>query len=459
MSNLPATVQQDCVADFSNFPSAAKVIHMALSGKFRVICLEGTIRSGKSFTGVSVLTLLHKMYPGTRSIIVRDTLETLKKNTLPTCHKAIPDSFIKKFNASAYSWDFTNGSHCEFFAEQDERDPERKRWNGLEVNYILLDQIEEIQLKTFEKALERLGSYFVPKSKGVTPPPVLICTVNPTFDWPRKVFYEPSQNSTLPDNWAMYKMSLFDNPHVEPSYLESLNELKRQNLTKYLRFVEGDWEVKEKEGNEWIDKFDRNVHVKDVEYVKGYSVHLSWDFNTVPYMTCHAYQLFDVNGYIEIHGIREYCYGAPKNSIEAIAKDIKRDFPGASMYLYGDATGNNRIPGFGGLTQFTEVANQLRGHIHNTSHRINKKNPNPLTARDFINNIFAIRYRIKPIISPRCKNLIKDFTDLKESINGYNPVKLHDPQGFVYESLGHSYDDFVYLVVNLFGHLMTIPAA
>lgn len=445
----------ETVASFENFPSAAKVLHLALSGKFRVICLEGTIRSGKSFTGVSVLTLLHKLYPGTRSIVVRDTLETLKKNTLPTCHKAIPNNFIKNFNGSNYSWEFTNGSFMQFFAEQSSTDPERKRWNGLEVNFILLDQIEEIEEKTFDKALERLGSYFVPKSVGRTPPPVIICTVNPTFAWPREVFYKPSLDNTLPPNWLMYKMDLRDNPHVEPSFIESLQELKRKNPIKYIRFVEGDWDVKEKDGNEWISEFFREKHVKEVDYVPGYPLHLSWDFNAVPYMTCTVYQLFEVNGIIEIRALKEYCYAAPKNSIAAIAKDIKADFPRASVFYYGDASGNNRIAGFGNLTQFGEVEKELIGLTHNTSKRTNKKNPGLFEARDFMNRIFDNKYRIRIVVSPKCKNLIGDLEGLKESVNGYNPVKVRDAQGFIYESLGHTYDSLVYLTVKLFGHLMS----
>src|SRR5450631_619541 len=107
---------------------------MALAGTHRVIMYGGAIRSGKSFPGIGCLFLLCKMYPGSRWIVVRNTLINLKKTTIPPFYKICPTNFISKFNQDTMTVTFTNGSQIVFFGENYQDDKELLRFRGLEFN-------------------------------------------------------------------------------------------------------------------------------------------------------------------------------------------------------------------------------------------------------------------------------------------------------------------------------------
>ena len=51
--------------------------------EYDVILYGGAIRGGKTFWGLGTLIIYCKMFPGSKWIVVRDSIETLKRNTLP----------------------------------------------------------------------------------------------------------------------------------------------------------------------------------------------------------------------------------------------------------------------------------------------------------------------------------------------------------------------------------------
>lgn len=237
-----ADKQTQVVADFVNFDKAAQFLNAALSGKYRVIIFGGAVRGGKSFNSIAILVLLHKIYPSSRSAITRDTWKTMKRNVYPTARKAIPTNFIAGFNRSDYFWTFKNGSEMFFYPENYDSDKELTQWDGLEVNFILLEQAEGLHHICFDKALERVGSFMV--TEGKQPPPLLLVTMNPNSTWARQ-FHDQWRNGDLPENWLYIPSKIDDNPHIDQSYKDSLLELKKVNPVKYKRYVEGDWDVEE----------------------------------------------------------------------------------------------------------------------------------------------------------------------------------------------------------------------
>ena len=140
----------------------------------------GSIRGGKTFAGIGALLLLSKVFPGSRWAIVRDTLQTLKRTTIPSFWKVVPEHFVEKYNQDTQTVTFTNGSQILFFAENYDQDKELYRWKGLEIN-VLLEEINELKEKTFNKAFERAGSHIIP---GTTkqPKPIIVGTCNPAHN-------------------------------------------------------------------------------------------------------------------------------------------------------------------------------------------------------------------------------------------------------------------------------------
>ncbi|WP_323162251.1 hypothetical protein, partial [Pseudomonas fluorescens] len=90
--------------------------------------------------------------------LVRSTLQTLKLNTIPSFVKICPTNFVKKYNQDTQTVTFQNYSQIIFLGENYADDKELNRFKGLEVNGFLLEEINELQQKTFYKCIERAGS-------------------------------------------------------------------------------------------------------------------------------------------------------------------------------------------------------------------------------------------------------------------------------------------------------------
>lgn len=452
------------VFDVSNFPKAGEFLNACLSGQYRVICYGGAVRGGKTFTSLASLMLLHKRYPYSRSAIVRDTQDNLTRNVLPSLEKLMPETFVKKYNASApQKWLFRNNAYMQFFAESYETDKEGKRWNGFELNFILLEQAEELQQSTFEKALERLGSYVVPPGQ-VQPPPLMLITVNPNKGWLKELIYDRWVAGTLPPDWLYIPAKITDNPFIPESYLRTLDNLKITNAVKYERFVNGDWEIEEPSGVEFYSSFNRTRHVGHYPYLPEIPIiHLTYDFNSMPYMTQVGIQVKrdEATRKTQVRIFREWCLRPPNNTAAAVTKAFSDEFKGKgiSIFYYGDASGKNRIPGKGDERAFDDVEDGLLqgGFLHNTSDRVAKRNMNVLKRRDFVNKLLE-EYSWPDIeirIDESCTETIKDLEKVKQDMFG--KVKERDKDkllGVSYEKLGHTSDALDYFLTEFFDYLL-----
>lgn len=403
-----------------DFPKATQFFDAALTGDYRVIIYGGAIRGGKTFTSLGTLVMLHTIYPGSRSIIVRDNLSTLKINTLPSCEKVFPTAFIENYNASSFKWNFNNGSTTFFFGESIDRDPELDRWNGLEVNFILLEQAEELQKATFEKSLERVGSYVLPRGLK-QPPPIIMITVNPTQTWVKEFIYDKWKNDQLPDNWLYIPAFITDNPNIPDNYIESLKELKIANPVKYQRFVEGDWEIAEQSGAEFYKKFNYQVQVQEsAEFSEARDLHISFDFNVVPYCTITIWQI-DFNGDTKLlKQVDEICAENPNNSTKGACKLFKEKYRNhrAGLFIYGDPAGKaedtRSEAGHNDFRIIEGELSQFRPHM-----RIAKAAPSVVKRGEFINALFGENHAgVYVLIHPDCKETIKDYMNVKEHGDG-----------------------------------------
>ena len=225
-------------AAFVATPAQVRFFDAVFSGKFTELAYGGGIRSGKSATSLILAQLLCRIFPGSRWAIVRIDLPTIKRNVLPTFNKFRIDGFMGEVNQND-SWTATarNGSQIVFFSESISEDPEMNRWRGLEVNGFFLEEANELQERSFSKAIERAGAWVLPPGKE-QPPPLIISTFNPSGGWVKRKFYDPWKAGSLPGHRYYQPATILDNPHLPAAYLESLKQLPERD---YKRFVEGDW--------------------------------------------------------------------------------------------------------------------------------------------------------------------------------------------------------------------------
>lgn len=437
---------EEVLIQLDNFPKAAQLIDAVLSQKYRVICIGGAIRGGKTANSIASLVLLHKLYPGSRSIIVRENLDVLRKNTLPSCDKVIPSNFVRRFRGDPqFEWTFNNGSRTFFFAEGYEKDKDYDRWNGLEVNFILLEQIEELQIMALEKSLERVGSYIIPNA--IQPKPLLIMTVNPTKGWPKEMIYDRYMDGTLPDTWLYIPALITDNPNIPDSFKESLQELKRVNPVKYQRYVEGDWEVQDVVEGAFWKSFNYEFHVRALKINVDLPLHISFDENVNPYPALSIWQVSDK----KVKQLHEICLRHPNNKLVKVAREFVRWAKSNNwnnlVYIYGDSTSDKEDAKLqAGHNYFTMLRNAIQPAFRCVI-RKSSKNPPVAMSADFINSCYENNYdEINITINETCNESLKDYTTVQEAPDGTMIKKKTNGV----ELTGHFSDNKRYFLCEIF---------
>lgn len=444
---LKASVKYEVL--FKPFPKQEEFIKAVFSGRYRVVLYGGGIRGGKTYAGLGTLLLLCKKYPKSRWAIVRDTLPTLKRNTIPSFNKICPQSFIKSYNQDTQVVTFTNDSQILFFSENYDDDKELNRWKGLEVNGFLIEECNELQQASFYKAIERAGAY-IPPIGYTKPPPLIMMTCNPANNWVKDMFYDASlgrDGKTLPPEWLFINAKITDNPAVtsDEAYMESL---KLMPFYEYQKYVLGDWDIQLKTGGEFYKCFNLDNHVGKCVYDPSKPLHISFDENYRPYFPLGIFQMSGKHVYM----IDYIAANTPDNNIDGICKQFERKYPNhnSGLFIYGDATskkGDVKLEK--GHNFFTLILDKLSRY--KPSLRIPKSNPSVVMRGSFINAVFEKEiFDCKFTIDENCKIPIADFINIKESKEGDKAKKVvKGADGVSYQEYGHFTDLTDYILIYL----------
>lgn len=388
---------------FEPFPKQIEFIEAAFSGKYRYINFGGGIRGGKTFGGLGTLLLLCKAYPHSRWAIVRDSLQTLKRNTIPSFNKIAPTNFIKSYNQDTQTVTFNNQSQILFFSENFDDDKELNRWRGLEVNGFLLEEGNELQEVSFYKAIERAGSHIPPIGKK-KPPPLILLTCNPSWGWVKRLFYDRNKDGTLPPDYLFIQSLITDNPFImsDADYVASLRNLPH---LQYEIFVKGNWDINLNE-RPWLyafrDSTEMRPHLRKLPFMASEPIYLTFDINADP-LSCTAWQrsrLVAGEGSF-LHAIKEF---GGKIKVDDICAHIMTTFPNSIFYVTGDRSGQNQDVG---RNQTIYQMIQSYMGLSNKQMNLNTANLEHQDSRLLCNTIFE-HYPI--YIDPEgCPNLVADI--------------------------------------------------
>lgn len=412
----------------------------------RIVLYGGAIRGGKTYFLILMGFTLAFKYPRSRWLFLRQTLPTLQRTLMVTFNQFIYEGFgqyIKNFNRQTNVVTLTNDSEFIFMAESFDQDKELYRFRGLEINGAFIDEANEINELTFDKVIERCGSWF--HSPGC--PVKIICTANPSNNWLKDRIYDPWKTKTLQKGIAYIPARIFDNPHIPKDYLEGLKMLPR---FQYEVFVEGNWDIQLKTGGEFYKCFELDQHVHPTYYDPALALHISWDDNVNPYLPCGIFQIQgkELRMIDEIRGV------TPGNTIKAVCNELIRRFPGhaSGMFVYGDATAEKQDTklekGYSFYRLVMEALRQYKPQL-----RLTKSNPSVVMRGNWINTVFEKEIGgLRFIIGEQCKTAINDFILLKEAADGTKLKEMDTDAktGVRYQKVGHFTDLFDYIVCTAF---------
>ncbi len=181
-------------------------------------------------------------YPGTRWLLGRSVLKTLKQTTLLTLFEVLTAWGLKAggdyiYNEQRGEVAFANGSVIVLkdLAHQPS-DPNYDSLGSSEYTGAFIDEASQVA----NKAKEVVGSRIRFKLDAYGLVPKLLLTCNPSKGWLYAEFYRPAREGNLA-SWRAFVPALpTDNPHLSPHYLESLRRLTDRTLRE--RLLLGNWD-------------------------------------------------------------------------------------------------------------------------------------------------------------------------------------------------------------------------
>lgn len=215
--------------------------HLATDSDVEQVLYGGAAGGGKSKFGCMWQIQRRLKYAGTRSLIGRSKLDTLKKTTLNTFFETAKEFGLVAdkhyvYNGQTNVIKFFNGSEIvlkDLFAYPS--NPNFDSLGSLEITDYFIDEVAEVT----EKAVNIVHSRCRYKLNefGLIPKGFLSC--NPSKGWLYNEFYVKNNRNELPKHRAFVQALPQDNPYLPVAYIESLRRLPEYDRK---RLLEGNWE-------------------------------------------------------------------------------------------------------------------------------------------------------------------------------------------------------------------------
>ena len=301
----------------------------------RELFYGGGIRGGKTYAGLAALVLMCKFFPGSRGVVVRKNMPSVQ-TAINSMRKVLGTAEVYwKQNSKETFVQINNGSRIYFVAENYAQDKQLTKFLGMEFNFVLFEQLEEITIEGYNMIKSRVGSWY--QVRGAMPPALVLGNFNPTFGWLKKEIYDKWAKGELEWYRDFYVALAKDNPHVTPE--QEMQWATLDTVTK-ARMIRGEWNIEVR--NSFLYAFKRGRNTRpNLQIDPRYNIWLSFDFNVDP-MTCSVCQTDRTTFFRVIKS-----YKIPNSDTYDICRYLKPLIKGREhlVKVTGDASGKNRISG------------------------------------------------------------------------------------------------------------------
>lgn len=220
-------------------PKQKNAVYYLKDNQTTELVYGGAAGGGKSALGCLWLIECCQKYPGSRWLMGRSKLKTLKETTLNTFFELSAKLGVNsqyRYNAQSGVIYWNNGSEIilkDLFLYPS--DPEFDSLGSLEITGAFVDECNQLVYKAWQVVKSRIR--YKLNEFGLIPK--LLGTCNPAKNWTYKKFYKPDKAKELPTQKKFIQALPTDNKHLPQSYLDSLLELDK-NSKQRLYF--GNWE-------------------------------------------------------------------------------------------------------------------------------------------------------------------------------------------------------------------------
>lgn len=220
---------------------------------------------------------------------------------------------------------------------------------------------------------------------------------------------------------------------------------KLTDINYYNIYALGNW-GKLRTGGEFLKQFNVDRHVGNFPYNENEPLHIVFDENVLPYLTCNVWQ-FD-NG--NLRQIDEIMLKDPQNTLKDTCQHFMNKYGNNAhgVFVYGDATSKKRDTKLEKGQNFYMLIRLYLSKL-NPVFRVPKANPSVLMSRNFTNHL--LEGTIIGIDS-KCRNSINDYQYCTEDQEGkVNKKVIRDGvTGQSYQEFGHATDCLRYILTIVF---------
>lgn len=201
----------------------------------------GGAGGGKSVLGCYWQIKNRIKYPGTRGLIGRAKLKTIKETTLNTFFEVARMQGLTA--ATHYKYNQHTGI-IKFYNESDillkdlfayPSDPNFDELGSLEITDAFIDESNQVTKKA--KQIVRSRIRYKLQENGLVPKMLMTC--NPAKNWVYSDFFKAHRDKKLPGNFKFIQSLVTDNPKIDPSYIENLKQLDANSKE---RLLFGNWD-------------------------------------------------------------------------------------------------------------------------------------------------------------------------------------------------------------------------
>ena len=419
----------------------------------------GQAGGGKSFL-ISLWQIQQRlMYPGTRGYIAREVLKDLKGSILVTFFDVAKSLDVPyKYNDVKSYIDFPNGSRIQLLeVKYRPSDPDFHDLGSTEYTDGAIEEGVAVHKRAAEILLSR--TRYKHSEYGLTPKQLITC--NPGDGWIKDEVVLPYINHGIEKTKNRFVPATLDsNPDKEFVKIYSDNLDSMENAYDRARLRNGDWNAMPQTGGEFYKEFEQSKHVVDAEkwvYNPEEPLHITWDENVNPYLTCTVWQIHDKKTAVQID---EICLETPRNTVEAVCKEFDRRYGThqTGLFVYGDATSKKQdVKLEKGYNFFTLIAKHLKKY--HPIVRVPSSNPAVVMRGNFMNAVFRSEFDgLKIYIASTCKKTITDYQQLKEDSDGKKKKEMFpNPETQVrYQKYGHCSDANDYFICEIFKESFTL---
>lgn len=368
------------------------------------LCFGGGAGSAKSFLGCYWIVKCCMKYPGTRYLIGRARLSTLKSTTLLSLFEVCKKQGIRsdehyKYNAQDNTIKFFNGSMIFlkdlFFYPND---PMFDSLGSLEITAAFLDEAQQLTETAFEVVRTRLR--FKLDEYNLTPKILLTC--NPGKNFLYKRFYLAKKEGKLKNDEEFIQALASDNPHISKHYIDNLMKSPKAIQDKLLY---GKWESHDEDS---LIEYDSILNI----FTNTHCIEL----NSTYYITCDVARMGSDKAIImvwrgyEVIDIKTFDTCTITELAECV-NNLKNKYKVGNTNIIADEDGVG-----GGLVDMLKI----KGFVNN-SKALNNENYQNLKTQcyyklaDLINkNNIYISYKLDQEVQ---KLIIEELEQVKSSDN------------------------------------------